>query len=66
MVERNAKGQFTSGPGPRPRDPKTGKFIKSPFAPVLFEDAPQAPRITGWHLLAAAVVVGIVAAQVLS
>lgn len=48
------------------RDPKTGRFVKSPFAPVLFEDAHEAPSRAGWYLLAAAVVVGIVAAQVLS
>jgi hypothetical protein len=64
MVERNARGQFIASPGPRPRDPVTGKFIKSPFAPVLFEDAAP-PSRAGWWLLGAAVVVGVVAAQVL-
>jgi hypothetical protein len=63
MVERNARGQFIASPGPRPRDPVTGKFIKSPFAPVLFEDAAP-PSQAGWWLLVAAVVVGIVCVQI--
>ncbi len=66
MVDRNAKGQFTSSPGHRPRDHKTGKFTKSPFAPVLFEDVPEPHRGTGWLLLGLAVVVAIVAVQVFS
>jgi len=64
MVERNARGQFISSPGPRPRDPKTGKFFKSPFAPVLFEDAAPPSRAGLW-LLGADMVVGVVAAGVL-
>lgn len=49
---RNAKGQFTGSPGPRHRDPKTGRF-----APVLFEPVEHKSGTNWW--LVALVVVGL-------